>query len=90
VLWPVAWTAAALLTSDEAGKIRVCGGVDGGWMYVDRSRNGLRRWCRMETCGTCEKSRRRAERGLPGQAGWHRSRSPAAVLIRLAPRSICL
>lgn len=69
VLWPVAWAAATLLTSDAAGKIRVCGSVDCGWMYVDRSRNGLRRWCQMESCGTREKSRRRAERGLLGQTG---------------------
>jgi predicted RNA-binding Zn ribbon-like protein len=31
-------------------------------MYVDRSRNGLRRWCQMEVCGTKEKSRQRALR----------------------------
>lgn len=62
VLWPVVWSAANLLTSDEARKIRVCAARDCGWMYVDRSRNGLRRWCQMETCGTIEKSRRRAER----------------------------
>ncbi len=67
-LWPVVWAAAALLTSDEAGKIRVCGSVDCGWMYVDRSRNGLRRWCQMETCGTREKSRRRSGRNRPGSA----------------------
>jgi len=59
VLWPVIWSAAALITSDESEKIRVCGGPDCGWMYVDRSRNGLRRWCQMETCGTREKTRRR-------------------------------
>ena len=63
VLWPVLWSAASLITSDEASRIRVCGGENCGWMYVDRSRNGLRRWCQMETCGTREKSRRRA-------AGW--------------------
>lgn len=62
VLWPVAWAAATLLTSDEARRIRVCAALDCGWMYVDRSRNGLRRWCQMKTCGTLEKSRRRAER----------------------------
>ena len=67
LLWPVAWSAAALLTSDEARRIRVCGSQDCGWMYVDRSRNGLRRWCQMETCGTMEKSRRRSERArTPG------------------------
>jgi predicted RNA-binding Zn ribbon-like protein len=59
ILWPVVWSAALLITSNEASRIRVCGGDDCGWMYVDRSRNGLRRWCQMETCGTREKSRRR-------------------------------
>lgn len=62
VLWPVVRSAADLVTSDEARRIRVCGSLDCGWMYVDRSRNGLRRWCQMETCGTIEKSRRRSER----------------------------
>jgi predicted RNA-binding Zn ribbon-like protein len=40
----------------------VCAAPDCGWVYVDRSRNGFRRWCQMETCGTEEKSRRRAAR----------------------------
>jgi predicted RNA-binding Zn ribbon-like protein len=65
VLWPVVRSAAELLASDEAGRVRVCGGPDCGWMYVDRSRNGLRRWCQMGSCGTKEKSRRRAERAAP-------------------------
>jgi predicted RNA-binding Zn ribbon-like protein len=62
VIWPVLWSAASLIASDEASLIRICGGADCGWMYVDRSRNGLRRWCQMETCGTREKSRRRYQR----------------------------
>jgi predicted RNA-binding Zn ribbon-like protein len=62
VVWPVLWAAASLIASDDASQIRVCSGVDCGWMYVDRSRNGLRRWCQMETCGTREKSRRRYAR----------------------------
>ena len=62
LLWPVLWSAARLLASGEATAIRVCAGEDCGWTYVDRSRNGFRRWCEMETCGTREKSRRRAER----------------------------
>jgi predicted RNA-binding Zn ribbon-like protein len=61
VLWPVLWSAASLITSEEASRIRVCGGEDCGWMYVDRSRNGLRRWCQMESCGTREKTRRRRQ-----------------------------
>jgi predicted RNA-binding Zn ribbon-like protein len=62
IIWPVLWSAASLIVSDEAPRIRVCGGADCGWMYVDRSRNRLRRWCQMETCGTREKSRRRYQR----------------------------
>lgn len=62
VLWPVLWSAASLIVSEEASRIRICGGPDCGWMYVDRSRNKLRRWCQMETCGTREKSRRRYRR----------------------------
>jgi predicted RNA-binding Zn ribbon-like protein len=63
ILWPVVRAAADLLTSPEATQIRECAGDDCGWMYVDRSRNGLRRWCQMETCGNREKARRRAARG---------------------------
>jgi predicted RNA-binding Zn ribbon-like protein len=59
VVWPVIWSAASLLKSEELGNVRMCDGDDCGWMYVDRSRNGLRRWCQMRTCGTREKTRRR-------------------------------
>jgi predicted RNA-binding Zn ribbon-like protein len=59
MLWPVIRSAAELLSSGEVGQIRVCGGPACGWMFVDRSRNGLRRWCQMRTCGTREKTRRR-------------------------------
>jgi predicted RNA-binding Zn ribbon-like protein len=59
LVWRVLWSAANLLQSDEIGSVRVCDGDDCGWMYVDRSRNGLRRWCQMRTCGTREKTRRR-------------------------------
>ena len=60
--WPVLWSAAELLRSDEANRIRVCSGESCGWVYVDRSRNGFRRWCEMETCGTLAKGRRRRAR----------------------------
>ena len=66
VVWPVIWSAASLLKSEELRNVRVCDGDDCGWMYVDRSRNGFRRWCQMRTCGTREKTRRR--RGVPTDA----------------------
>jgi predicted RNA-binding Zn ribbon-like protein len=63
LVWRVLWSAARLLRSDEIGDVRMCDGDDCGWMYVDRSRNGFRRWCQMRTCGTREKSRRRRVSG---------------------------
>lgn len=60
ISWVVTWAAAKLLSSDELPQVRVCAGSDCGWLYVDRSRNGLRRWCEMEVCGTIAKNRRRA------------------------------
>jgi predicted RNA-binding Zn ribbon-like protein len=61
-LWPIVWSSAQLIASEESKRIRVCAGRNCGWMYVDRSRNGLRRWCEMSTCGTQEKSLRRRRR----------------------------
>jgi predicted RNA-binding Zn ribbon-like protein len=58
----IVWSAARLLTSPEADSLRVCAGSDCGWVFVDRSRNGLRRWCEMRTCGTLEKTQRRLAR----------------------------
>ena len=62
VLWPVIGRAVDVLASPDARKLRMCAGRDCGWIYVDRSRNGLRRWCEMAVCGTAEKNRRRVRR----------------------------
>ncbi|NIQ57209.1 MAG: hypothetical protein GWN71_28665 [Gammaproteobacteria bacterium] len=62
LLWPVIYSGANLLTSEEAVRIGVCPGEGCGWMFVDRSRNGMRKWCEMATCGTTAKNRRRQRR----------------------------
>jgi predicted RNA-binding Zn ribbon-like protein len=59
-IWPVVLAAGDLLTSPDAARLRICAKPDCGWLFVDRSRNGFRRWCSMADCGTREKSRRRA------------------------------
>src|SRR5262249_10888015 len=46
-VWPVLWSAVELFTSPEAARVHLCPGESCGWAYVDRSRNGLRRWCEM-------------------------------------------
>jgi predicted RNA-binding Zn ribbon-like protein len=58
LLGPVAWSAARLLTSDEAARVGRCANESCGWLFVDRSRRHNRRWCEMSECGSRAKARR--------------------------------
>jgi predicted RNA-binding Zn ribbon-like protein len=58
VLWPVARSAAELLTSPDLARVRECAGEPCGWLFLDTSRNRSRRWCTMEGCGNRAKARR--------------------------------
>jgi predicted RNA-binding Zn ribbon-like protein len=58
VLWPVAWSAARLLTSEERERVRECCAATCCWLFLDRSRNRSRRWCDMKVCGNRDKARR--------------------------------
>ena len=62
VLWPVARAAFDLLTSGAAGRLRECAGRDCHWLFLDRSKNGSRRWCAMSNCGNLAKARRHRAR----------------------------
>ena len=68
-LWPVAVSAAELLTSARAARVRVCGAEETGctWLFVDESKNRSRRWCSMRDCGNRAKARRHYER-ISGRA----------------------
>ena len=57
-LWAIAHAGASVLTGAELGRLRECGGHGCGWLFIDRSRNGTRRWCEMEVCGNRAKARR--------------------------------
>jgi predicted RNA-binding Zn ribbon-like protein len=62
MLWPIARSAADLLTSDELDRTRECGGDICTWLFMDTSKNRSRRWCDMKGCGNRAKSRRHYER----------------------------
>jgi len=62
MLWPVVWSAAELLMSDDLKYLRECGGHDCDWLFLDTSRNHSRRWCSMDTCGNRAKARRHYRR----------------------------
>lgn len=57
-LWPVAYSAAELTTTDDLERVKVCEGGACGWLFVDMSRNRSRRWCSMDDCGNVIKARR--------------------------------
>ena len=58
-LWSVAHSAIELLTTGDLRRIKVCENPYGcGWLFYDNSKNGSRRWCSMEGCGSQVKMRR--------------------------------
>jgi predicted RNA-binding Zn ribbon-like protein len=66
-LWPIARSAADLLTGTDPDRIKQCPGQHCGWVFLDLTKNGRRRWCEMEVCGSRAKVRRyRARRRQTG------------------------
>jgi len=51
-----------LLTSDDLNRLRICAAEECGWLFIDRSKNGTRRWCDMADCGNLDKQRRHYRR----------------------------
>jgi predicted RNA-binding Zn ribbon-like protein len=62
VIWPLARSAAELLTTADLSRLKTCPGRNCGWLFLDTSRNGRRRWCEMEVCGSRAKMRRYHQR----------------------------
>lgn len=61
-LWPVARSAAEVLTGDDRRALRVCAWDSCGWLFADTSKNRSRQWCDMRVCGNRAKARRHYER----------------------------
>jgi predicted RNA-binding Zn ribbon-like protein len=59
LLRAVASSAIHLLTSPNVRQVRRCDGERCDWLFVDASRNHLRRWCSMDECGNRAKMHRR-------------------------------
>jgi predicted RNA-binding Zn ribbon-like protein len=58
-LFPISASAINLLTSMTVQRIRLCAGDHCDWLFIDNSRNHLRRWCSMDECGNQAKMKRR-------------------------------
>lgn len=56
--YPVALAAGALLLSPSLERLGQCGNHPCGWLFIDTSRNGSRRWCTSAECGNATRVRR--------------------------------
>lgn len=59
MLYPVAKSAAELLTSDDLQRVKECANEEEGCgsLFLDNSKSHSRRWCSMDTCGNKAKVR---------------------------------
>ncbi|GAA3731443.1 CGNR zinc finger domain-containing protein [Leifsonia bigeumensis] len=53
----IARDAVRIFDPDADGRIRECAAEDCGYLYLDTSRSGNRRWCSMQRCGNRAKVR---------------------------------
>ena len=65
LIGPIIESAAELLVSVPSNRLRQCADAGCGWVFLDRSRAGRRRWCRMIDCGNRAKARRHYQRSRP-------------------------
>ncbi len=61
-LWPIAASAAELMTGEQLGHVRQCASEKCSWLFLDQSRNRSRRWCDMKVCGNRAKAKRHYEK----------------------------
>lgn len=66
----LAHEAADLLTAARPGRVKQCSGRNCGWLFLDTSRNGSRRWCSEAECGT------------PARVARHRAKAHRATADR--------
>lgn len=67
---PILIDAGELLTSGRLDRVGQCDPDEGcGWLFLDTTRNGSRRWCSMDTCGSAAKARAWYHRHRSGETG---------------------
>jgi predicted RNA-binding Zn ribbon-like protein len=58
----VAVTNALTLLYEASPRLKQCPGDQCGWFFLDRTKRGNRRWCKMSECGQEAKTERRRQR----------------------------
>jgi len=62
LLAPIAFSANELLLCDDLKRLKQCQPC--GWLFLDKSKGGRRRWCDMKTCGNRAKVTRFRQRQI--------------------------
>jgi len=62
LLAPTLWSAADLLVGPQLQRVRQCANPACGWLFLDNSKSGNRRWCSMSACGNRAKAHRHYQR----------------------------
>jgi predicted RNA-binding Zn ribbon-like protein len=64
-LWPILLDGWDVLTTPLLDRVKECPGHACGWLFLDTSRSGTRRWCDMRTCGNRAKAANHYARTRP-------------------------
>ena len=62
-------SALDLLDAPPSARLKQCPGDHCGWFFLDATKRGNRRWCRMSECGQEAKNRQRRRGSGPGSFG---------------------
>lgn len=57
--------AGRLVEREDLGRLRECQDSGCGWLFLDRSKNGSRRWCSSGDCGNRARAKRHYQRLHP-------------------------
>lgn len=66
-LYPVILAAFQLLDSPGRARLHQCGNHPCGWLFIDTTRSGTRRWCSSAECGNASRVRRFREKRRGGR-----------------------
>jgi predicted RNA-binding Zn ribbon-like protein len=68
--WPLARSAVELATAGPLDRVKQCAGPSGcGFLFLDTTKNRVRRWCSMGECGSQVKASRQTARRRAARAG---------------------
>jgi predicted RNA-binding Zn ribbon-like protein len=67
--WPsevavIARSFADSLMNERKGHLKICANQDCRWIFIDRTKGNVRRWCSDATCGNRDRVRRSRSRNL--------------------------